>query len=515
MLKDDKSVTLANGYELKSKSIIKLPALLLALTFTACLAKRDYGDNLKVAIVTREDLSIDLFYLQGEANPEGIVVWERCLEVSDSYQCIPLPNAKKQEIPFPTFRQRLGESMIKDITVTEFSRAYGSVLGAIMAQGDPVTCSRSSDLVLCQHQSFKNYQKEYKWLQAAFGVKTNGPSASPAQSPANPPKQSAHTAVTNSKDLGTSLEAGKTHVLTMNSTAMQDPAWSFGIYLPVSYKEAGKRFPVLYSLHGGNGNHLSNRFEVDYIIRSHPDTIVVFPSGGRDTFYLDNGVIRQQRQNPDTHIIRELLPYIDDNFRTIKLRTHRALTGFSMGGYGVFHFGFKYPEQFGGIAAMAGGGPYGPNGLIRDYSAQEDPRRLIGTNSAKIKDQMQIIIAVGRQDLFDYNREFSEILNENGIKHSFLPLDGVGHDHGKILNELSTVIYDTVLPKSTESQTKPAPTTPPSDSPLAQRSFCKKYNWDGLVCSEVDIYVSHESKCKWGQRWWCAEGCAKWGGGCW
>ena len=45
-------------------------------------------------------------------------------------------------------------------------------------------------------------------------------------------------------------------------------------------------------------------------------------------------------------MIRELLPYVDGNFRTLAHRARRGVSGFSMGGFGAFAYATKYPETF-------------------------------------------------------------------------------------------------------------------------------------------------------------------------
>jgi S-formylglutathione hydrolase FrmB len=35
-------------------------------------------------------------------------------------------------------------------------------------------------------------------------------------------------------------------------------------------------------------------------------------------------------------------------------RDSRAIEGYSMGGFGAAHFGFKYPDLFGAVSIMAG-----------------------------------------------------------------------------------------------------------------------------------------------------------------
>jgi S-formylglutathione hydrolase FrmB len=52
-------------------------------------------------------------------------------------------------------------------------------------------------------------------------------------------------------------------------------------------------------------------------------------------------------------ITRELVDYIDSHYRTIATRASRGLMGHSMGGYGTFRLGMKYPEVYSSIYAMS------------------------------------------------------------------------------------------------------------------------------------------------------------------
>ena len=52
-------------------------------------------------------------------------------------------------------------------------------------------------------------------------------------------------------------------------------------------------------------------------------------------------------------IIKDLVPHIDATYRTIASREGRGVNGFSMGGFGAAHLGFKYPDVFGVDSIMA------------------------------------------------------------------------------------------------------------------------------------------------------------------
>jgi dipeptidyl aminopeptidase/acylaminoacyl peptidase len=57
----------------------------------------------------------------------------------------------------------------------------------------------------------------------------------------------------------------------------------------------------------------------------------------------------------ETMVIRELIPRIDERYRTIASRAGRAVHGFSMGASGALKFTIKYPEMFCAAVAYGGG----------------------------------------------------------------------------------------------------------------------------------------------------------------
>ena len=131
----------------------------------------------------------------------------------------------------------------------------------------------------------------------------------------------------------------------------------YSIYLPPGYGDAGNetRYPVIYWLHDLDETEVPNSAGlqmVDDAIRAGkaPPMIVVFASGGRRSWYADS-VSRQHLA--ETTIVRELIPLIDANHRTIGTRGGRAIQGFGMGGTGAIKFGLKYPELFSSVVAYA------------------------------------------------------------------------------------------------------------------------------------------------------------------
>ena len=79
--------------------------------------------------------------------------------------------------------------------------------------------------------------------------------------------------------------------------------------------------------------------------------IWLFPDGQTNSFYGDAFDGHKQVYS---HIIGEALPYVDANYRTIADRDHRAMEGFSMGGFGAAMYTAKHPELFSAVVEYGG-----------------------------------------------------------------------------------------------------------------------------------------------------------------
>jgi len=78
----------------------------------------------------------------------------------------------------------------------------------------------------------------------------------------------------------------------------------------------------------------------------------------------------------ETYITKDLVSYIDNNYRTIAHRNSRGIAGFSMGGYGSMHLALKYPEMFSVVAAHAGSYDRDTSGwkIRLEYIAPHNPK---------------------------------------------------------------------------------------------------------------------------------------------
>ena len=142
---------------------------------------------------------------------------------------------------------------------------------------------------------------------------------------------------------------------TFESPAMKSTV-GYSVVLPPSYAEGTRRYPVVYWLHGGGGNECSSLFTSHawgklYASGRIQEVILVYPNGFRSG-YMDH---HDGKVMVETMIIRELIPRIDERYRTIASRAGRAVHGFSMGSSGALKFSIKYPDMFCAAVAYGGG----------------------------------------------------------------------------------------------------------------------------------------------------------------
>lgn len=235
----------------------------------------------------------------------------------------------------------------------------------------------------------------------------------------------------------------------------------YAIYLPPDYaKNTGKHYPVIYNLHGNGGNEWNRGLECQIlhegILKGQwPSMIMVFPNGGKSTFYKDS---YDGKLPIETLFIKELIPHIDRTYRTIAKREGRCIEGFSMGGRGSTRLAMKYPDMFCSLFCQAGNVPHtadafnpatpgkypnsylGPN---KQAYIDNDVYLLIKKNVEQIK-KMRILIACGTLDdgHLVTGREYHQALLNSGVDHTYWEMEGLKHERAKFLTQLKPILYD-------------------------------------------------------------------------
>ncbi len=124
----------------------------------------------------------------------------------------------------------------------------------------------------------------------------------------------------------------------------------YSIYLPPGYDTGTRRYPVVYSLHGLGGSYTGSQTRtVPAAYEAAADAgrasryIIVFPDGYSNSWWADSW---DGTKPAETNLVYELIPYIDQTYRTLADRQHRVIEGMSMGGWGAIKFMAKFPFLF-------------------------------------------------------------------------------------------------------------------------------------------------------------------------
>lgn len=153
------------------------------------------------------------------------------------------------------------------------------------------------------------------------------------------------------------------------------------VYLPKSYAEGKKRYPVIYMHDAQNlfdaKTSFAGEWEVDETLdKLNADVIVIgienggekrldemtpFPNekygGGKADSYVD-------------FIVKTLKPHVDRVYRTKPKKKQTAIWGSSLGGLTSFYAALKYPDVFGKVGAFSPSFWY--SSAIFDYAEKKD-----------------------------------------------------------------------------------------------------------------------------------------------
>ena len=199
---------------------------------------------------------------------------------------------------------------------------------------------------------------------------------------------------------------------------------SFLVYLPEGYFDeanADKRYPVAYIFHQINSS--SNSWKIDGINEFLDsgisaglikNTILVIPDSVPTSWWKDSWV---------DMVTDDIIPFIDENYRTVKDARFRFTVGASMGGSGSYNIGLRNPDLFSGIISYFGAINMGANPL----GIAKDQYEKGYTDYLKYYGQYFVC---GNQDLYKFGIpaiELDSILRNVKIDHYF-ELEEGAHD---------------------------------------------------------------------------------------
>lgn len=218
---------------------------------------------------------------------------------------------------------------------------------------------------------------------------------------------------------------------TLVSSALHGQRKNFLIYLPPSYyKATTKHYPVLYLLHGSPGTDIDWKIggnangSADTLInyKGIPELIMVFPDGnGRPKMTSEWANSFDHRQLIETYVVRDLVQYIDQHYRTIPDAAYRAIGGLSMGGFGAMNIAEHHPDVFGSVISL--GGYYVAEGAIWGknvaYMRANSPLFTFPKNKAAWKLHIYLGAATKDQPYYNDTKIFMKMLSKLHIPYRF------------------------------------------------------------------------------------------------
>jgi S-formylglutathione hydrolase FrmB len=169
-----------------------------------------------------------------------------------------------------------------------------------------------------------------------------------------------------STELAGRIEEGVVDSALLRDNPLGDPhRRPIYVYLPPGYDGSDRRYPVVYTIQGYTG-HVRMWFNRQPFQRPYPELVdEVFARDGVPaaivvlvdawTYYGGS----QFLDSPATgryhsYLCDEVVLWVDERYRTIADREHRAITGKSSGGYGAMLTPMLRPDLFGALATHAG-----------------------------------------------------------------------------------------------------------------------------------------------------------------
>ena len=230
----------------------------------------------------------------------------------------------------------------------------------------------------------------------------------------------------------------------------------YDVLFPKEYEKADKVYPLMLFLHGG-GNQDSNFLNLTGPViwdlwekQVVPEMVIVTPNCSR-SLYMD---YKDGSEKWESFIIRELLPYLQTEYKIAPDINNTFIGGISMGGLGSLRLGFKYLDKFRAIISFEPGiepafewkdvetidkfyrqinfmeEVFG-SPIDEDYWNKNNPAYIVRETADEVRNSdIKIYLEVGTEDFFGLFRgaEFlHRTLFDLDILHEFRYVYGADH----------------------------------------------------------------------------------------
>lgn len=206
------------------------------------------------------------------------------------------------------------------------------------------------------------------------------------------------------------------------------------IYTPAGYETSGKKYPVLYLLHGMGGDEeswisLGRTSQIlDNLIAQGKirPMIVVMPNGnvvqeaapGESANGLAMPLMNQPKTMDGTMetSFPDIVKFIDKNYRTLPYKADRAIAGLSMGGFHSLHISAQYPDMFDYVGLFSAAiNPEDKTVKSPIYDNMENKLKIQFSKNPKL-----YWIGIGNADfLYQKNVDYRKTLDKLGCNYTY------------------------------------------------------------------------------------------------
>ena len=218
---------------------------------------------------------------------------------------------------------------------------------------------------------------------------------------------------------------------------------SLRVYTPPGYDQTAEPYPVFYLLHGAGDDDAGwstvgrAGFILDNLLAEKKalPMIVVMPNGslprpanfprftpGTEPSPEARAAMEAMQNRFTDELLKDIVPFVEKHYRTLKGPENRAIAGLSMGGGQTLRVLLTHPGEFGYV------------GLWSAAAFRGNPEEFERRNEAFFKqadkvnkDVKLLSISVGDKDfLLEGSKGLDELLNKHNIKHA-MHVSGGGH----------------------------------------------------------------------------------------
>ena len=226
------------------------------------------------------------------------------------------------------------------------------------------------------------------------------------------------------------------------------------VYTPPGYDtNSREKYPVVYIQHGGGEDETgwAVQGKTDIILdnliaegKAKPMIVVisngnVIAPGRAFGGYSSKGMAPFKEE-----MTKNIVPFIDANYRTLPDADNRAICGLSMGGGQSFFVGLESPEYFGSVGVFSTGLFGGIRTSGSGFDAEKEIPGLLSKSDEFNKKLDLFYISCGEQDMrIEHTQKAVKTMRENGLEVEFNSFPG---DHEwqvwrKSLHDFATRVF--------------------------------------------------------------------------